>query len=160
MSGAPAPGARPGGLAPSPGGAQAVRLADGADQVGLAVMIADLVRQSLEQKPGKWKDFNGLSSLVAIDVPDAGVTVSLEFLEGSLVVHAGTPGDPDIRITAPAESVLALCMVKIVGGVPHPLHHHNRAVVARILRGEVRIEGLARSPLQLLRLTRLLSVRE
>jgi hypothetical protein len=41
---------------------------------------------------------------------------------------------------------------KIVFGVPHPLHHQNRHLI--------RIEGIPRSPLALLRFTRLVSVRE
>lgn len=135
-------------------------LAPDARDVGLATMLADLVRQSIEQNPKKRVDFDRLDTVIHIHVRDAEVTVSLVFESGRLAVHGGAHGEPRIRISADAEAVLALCMVKIVAGVPHPLHHHNRRLIRMIATGEIRIEGIPRSPLQLLRFTRLVSVRE
>lgn len=136
-----------------------IALAEGAERVGLATMLADLIRQNLAQHPRKWIDFNRLSTVVAIEVRDAEVGVSLEFSMGSLVIHAGVHKGAKIRISADAESVLALCMVKIVTGVPHPLDPHNRRLLKRVLDGEILIVGAPRSTLQLIRFTRLMSVR-
>lgn len=143
---------------PTPGEVP-VTLAPGAERVGLAGMLADLIRQNVEQNPGKRADFERLRSIVQIHVRDADVAATLVFDGGSLIVHGGTWGEADIRITGDVDSVLALCMVKIVRGVPHPLHHHNRALIRRILRGEIRIDGFPRRPAQLLRFTRLMTVR-
>jgi hypothetical protein len=136
-----------------------VTLAPDAEHVGLAGMLADLIRQNVEQNPGKRTDFEKLRTIVYIHVRDAEVATTLVFDGGSLVVHGGAYGEADIRISGDAESILALCMVKIIRGMPHPLHRHNRAIVRRILRGEIRIEGIPRSPGQLLRFTRLMTVR-
>jgi hypothetical protein len=97
---------------------------------------------------------------LSIHVRDAEATVTFPFDRGSLVVHGSARGLPTIRISADAESVLGLCMVKIVRGVPHPLHHHKRVLLARILKGEIRVECIPRSPLQLMRFTGLMSVRD
>ena len=137
-----------------------IHLAPGAQEVGLATMLADLIRQSIEQNPKKRVDFDRLQTAVEIHVRDAEVTVSLVFADGRMTVHGGVHGTPKIRISADAEAVLALCMIKLVGGVPHPLHHHNRRLIRMIVTGEIRIEGVSRSPLALLRFTRLVSVRE
>lgn len=137
-----------------------IALAPDARDVGLAAMLADLIRQSLEQNPRKRVDFDRLDTVIQIHVRDADVTVSLVFETGRLVVHGGACGEPRIRISADAEAVLALCMVKLVAGVPHPLHRHNRRLIRMIATGEIRVEGIPRSPLQLLRFTRLVSVRE
>lgn len=137
-----------------------IHLAPGAHKVGLTTMLADLIRQSVEQNPKKRVDFDRLRIVVEIHVRDADVTVSLAFAAGHLTVRAGAYGTPKIRISADAEAVLALCMVKLVGGIPHPLHHHNRRLIRMIATGEIRIEGIPRSPLALLRFTRLVSVRE
>ncbi len=152
------------GVSGAPAAAPAARipivLAPGAHEVGLATMLADLIRQSMEQNPKKRVDFDRLHTVVHLHVRDAEVTVSLEFEAGRLTVHGGAHGTPKIRIAADAEAVLALCMIKIVGGMPHPLHHHNRRLIRMIATGEIRIEGMPRSPIQLLRFTRLVSVRE
>ena len=137
-----------------------IHLAPGAHEVGLTTMLADLIRQSVEQKPKKRLDFDRLRTVVEIHVRDAEVTVSLEFEGGCLTVHGGMYATPKIRISADAEAVLALCMIKLVGGVPHPLHHHNRRLIRMMATGEIRIEGIPRNPLALLRFARLVSVRE
>ena len=136
-----------------------VTMAPGAERVGLAGMLADLIRQNVEQNPGKRTDFDRLRTIVYIHVRDADVAATLVFDGGSLVVHGGAYGEPDISISGDAESVLALCMVKIVRGMPHPLHRHNRALVRRLLKREISIQGMSRRPAQLLRFTRLMTVR-
>ncbi len=137
-----------------------IELAPDAQGVGLATMLADLIRQTIEQNPGKRVDFDRLHTTVGLHVRDAEVTVTLVFEEGRLTVHGADHGEARIRISADAEAVLALCMVKLVRGVPHPLHHHNRRLLRMIVTGEIRIRGIPRNPLQLLRFTRLVSVRD
>jgi len=141
-------------------GAAPIVLAPDARDVGLASMLGDLIRQSMEQNPRKRVDFERLHTVVYLHVRDAEVGVTLVFENGLLTLHGGAYGEPRIRIAADAEAVLALCMVKLVRGVPHPLHRHNRRLIRMIARGEIRIEGIPRSPLQLLRFTRLVSVRD
>jgi hypothetical protein len=136
-----------------------ITLAPDARDVGLATMLADLIGQSVEQNPAKRRDFDRLDTVIHLHVRDAGVTVSLAFAGGSLTIHGGGHGEPRIRISADAEAVLALCMIKIVAGIPHPLHHHNRKLLRMIATREIHVEGIPRSPLQLLRFARLVSVR-
>lgn len=135
-----------------------ITLAEGAAEVGLATMLADLIAANLEKDPRKWNDFRRLASRFIIDVVDAEVSITLAFSSGALTVHGGAHGEPDVRIATTAELLLALCMLRVVNGVPRPLHRDSRPVIASILRGAVKIGGLGRRPLQLLRFTRLVSV--
>ena len=135
-----------------------IALAAGVENAGLAGMLADLIRQNLEQNPRKRSDFDRLRAVVRISVRDAGVSVTLVFGGGSLVVHGGAFGDPGIRILADAEAVLALCTVRLLFGLPHPFHRGNRAILRRILKGEIRIRLMPGSLSQLLRFMRLMSV--
>jgi len=154
------PGDRPLGGGAGAESAVPIILAPDAHEVGLAGMLADLIRQSIQQNPGKRADFDRLNTVVRIHVRDAEVTVTLVFEGGRLTLHGGARIPARIRISADSDAVLALCMVKLVGGMPHPLHHHNRRLIRMIARGEIHIEGIPRNPLQLLRFTRLVSVRE
>lgn len=135
-----------------------VTLAAGAGEVGLAVMLADLIRQNLEQKPGKWRDFLRLDSLISLEARDAEVAVTLAFSRGSLTIHGGIHGTPAIRISATAEALLGLAAVKIVGGLPFLFGPQGRWLRAGLLSGQVKIAGLLRKPAQLVRFTRLVSV--
>ena len=59
-----------------------VDLAPGAEENGLATMLADLVRQNLQAKPHKRADFNALDGTVAIVADDADVSLTLRFARG------------------------------------------------------------------------------
>lgn len=135
-----------------------VRLAEGADEVGLAVMLADLIRQNLEQRPRKWTDFDKLDSLISLEALDAEVAITLSFARGTLTVHGGIHGAPGIRISASAEALLGLAAVRIVGGLPFLFGPEGRGLRTGLLTGQVKIGGLLRKPAQLIRFTRLMSV--
>jgi hypothetical protein len=135
-----------------------IRLAAGAEEVGLAVMLADLIRQNLEQNPRKEPDFGKLDAVIAVEVPDVEVAVTLEFLRGSLVVHGGLADSPQLLIQAGARNLLALPLVKIWARMPNILSSDSRILRNGLLSGEVKIRGMFRHPLKLLRFTRLISV--
>ena len=135
-----------------------IELAAGAERIGLATMLADLIRQNLEQEPRKRADFQRLSTSVFIDVIDANVSITLAFAGGALMVHAGSYGQPRIRIATTASVLLGLCMLKVVNGIPRPLHPDSRALVRHMLSGDVKITGIPRNPLQMLHFARLMSV--
>jgi hypothetical protein len=134
-----------------------IRLAPGAENVGLAVMLADLIRQNLEQNPGKWADFDRLDALVCLEARDADVTVTLVFAHGTLIIHEGC-GNSVIRISAAAKALLALPAVRIVAGFPYLFGSRGRGLRRGLLSGRVRIAGMLLRPVQLIRFTRLISV--
>jgi len=135
-----------------------VRLAENAQEVGLAAMIVDLIRANLEQNPGKWADLVRLDGPVSLDAVDAGVSVTLAFQGGTLIVHEGIRGSPYIRISASAEALLGLAAVKIRAGLPFLFGRDGRGLRRRLFTGQVRIAGAFRRPIQLIRFTRLMSV--
>ncbi len=137
--------------------AEVITLAEGAESVGLAVMLADLIRQNLEQNPGKWQDFDRLDARICLEAHDADVTVTLAFSRGRLVIH-GNCGSPAIHISATAEALLTLPVVRIVAGLPHLFGQHGRGLRRGLATGQVRISGIFLRPIQLVRFTRLMSV--
>lgn len=135
-----------------------IRLAPGAEEIGLASMLAELIRQNLEQKPHKRADFDKLDTVVSIEARDAEVTITLEFRRGSLVVHGGVHGRPAITIVTDSETVLKLSLASIVCGLPNFLDAGGREMLQKMRRGELKITGMLGSPVQLVRMTRLMSV--
>ena len=79
-----------------------VVLAPSAGDNGLAIMLADLLRQNLEAKPHKIADFAALDARVSIVADDADVALTLVFDRGRLTVHDGIVGIPDVTIRGPS----------------------------------------------------------
>ena len=69
-------------------------LAPDAERNGLATMLASLVRQNLDDRPDKRPSFARLRGRVTIVAEDIGVTLTLSFEGGRLVVHDGFAGIP------------------------------------------------------------------
>jgi hypothetical protein len=135
-----------------------ITLAPGTEDAGLAGMLAALLKQNLEQNPGRRRDFDRLAATVAIEARDAEVTITLEFLRGSLVVHAGVLGAPQISIAADSATVLALSSLRIRGGLPVLFDQGGRALLRKFFAGDLTIRGLLAHLPSLLRVTRLMSV--
>ncbi len=101
-----------------------IELAPGAEENGLATMLADLVRQNLAAKPHKRADFDALHGLVAIVADDADVALTLSFSAGSsggLTIHDGIVGIPDVTIRGPADTIIALSNMPLWGKLGLPI---------------------------------------
>ena len=104
-------------------------LAPGAEENGLAIMLGDLVRQNLEAKPNKMADFDALEGRVSIVADDADVALTLVFerrAAGSLTIHDGIVGIPDVTIRGPSEAILALSNMPLATPIRPPAAEPGR----------------------------------
>jgi hypothetical protein len=143
-----------------------IELAPGADDNGLATMLADLVRQNLDAKPHKKADFDALAGSVCIVADDAEVALTLRFDGGRLTIHDGIVGIPDVTIRGCADTILALSNMPLTTplGLPFPDPRDKealavvRSVVQAMRGGRFHIYGMAFHLPLLMRLTRVMSV--
>jgi len=144
-----------------------VQLAPGTEDNGLAMMLADLVRQNLEAKPHKQGDFAALRGSVSIVADDADVALTMRFERGGkLTIHDGIVGIPDITIRGPSEAVLALSNMPLATrlGLPIPDPRNPEAVkTMRLLMGAMRdgslhVYGIAFHLPLVMKLTRVMSI--
>jgi len=144
----------------------AIELAPGAEENGLAMMLADLVRQNLDAKPHKKGDFDALLGSVSIVADDAEVALTLRFEGGRLRIHDGIVGIPDVTIRGSADTILALSNMPLTTplGLPIPSPRDReavktvRSVVEAMRGGKFHIYGLAFHLPMLMRLTRVMSI--
>lgn len=151
-----------------------IALAPGAENNGLATMLAELLRQNLETKPHKRKDFDALDGSVALIADDADVALTLSFTSGlrgagrgeggRLVLHDGIKGVPDVAVRGSADSIMAMSNVPLTRslGLPLPTDRTGLEVVRGMVRaswtGELKIYGMLGNIGLLSRLTRVMSV--
>jgi hypothetical protein len=138
--------------------APVILLDEGAKDVGLADMVFHLIRQNLEQKPHRRGSFRALDSNVTIMARDIDITVTLVFEKGKLTIYNGIVGKTDLKIIADHDAILGLCLFNICMGLPNYFDSNGRAILKRLLLGNLRIEGMLRRPLQLTHLTKVFSV--
>ena len=133
-------------------------LDEGAKDVGLADMVFNLIRQNLEQKPHKLSSFRALHSNVVIAARDIDITITLVFSSGELKIYNGIAGKADLKIIADHDAILTLSLINIFMGLPNYFDATGRDVLKKLLRGNLKIEGLLKHPLQLVHLTKIFSV--
>ncbi len=116
-----------------------VVLAPGAENNGLASMLAELLRQNLESKPHKLRDFNAMNGRFAIVAEDAEVAMTLHFQSGTLTVHDGIVGFPDVTVRGSSDIIIALSNMPLHFGFPVPDPRNPGEVdVAKQVMGEMR----------------------
>ncbi len=137
-----------------------VVLGEGADENGFAIMIRDLLSQNVEDHQSKARALAGLGGRVAIVVEDAGVAITLNFEEPTVVVHDGIVGIPDVTIRATSERVTQMSLIELLPriGLPDPRGEVATQIMHASKKGEVQMYGALRHPGTVLRLTEVLSV--
>lgn len=150
--------------------APSIELAPGADANAFASMLADLVRQNLESKPHKVRDFDLLDGTVALVADDADVALTMEFraggrgARGRLTLHDGIKGVPDVAVRGSADAIMAMSNVPLTRplGLPVPTDRPGLDVLRGMVRasftGELKIYGMVGNFGLLSRLTRVMSV--
>jgi hypothetical protein len=144
----------------------AIELAAGAEDNGLAGMLADLVRQNLEAKPQKRGDFDALSGSFSIVAEDAEVALTLRFDRGKLTIYDGIVGIPDVTIRGSSDTIMALSNMPLLGklGLPVPDPRDKagvavaRGVMDAMRNGSFHVYGMFFHLPMLMRLTRVMSV--
>jgi hypothetical protein len=143
-----------------------IELAPGAEDNGLATMLADLVRQNLDAKPHKKGDFEALDGAVSIVADDADVALTLRFDGGKLTIHDGIVGIPDLTIRGPSDVIMALSNMPLSTPLALPIpsprdkdaKEVTKTVMAAMRAGKFHIYGAAFHLPLLMRLTRVMSV--
>jgi hypothetical protein len=135
-----------------------IQLAEGAEEIGLAVMLKDLLLQNLTEHPHKLSDFQKLSIPIGLTVSDADLALTLAFDGTGLTVFPGIRGVPGLNITAEAQTVMDLSNVRIKWGLPHYFDEPGQAVLAAMRQGRLKIRGMLMHFPSLVRLSRVMSV--
>jgi hypothetical protein len=133
-----------------------VALAD-AQPNGLAEMLARLIESNLERDPRRASLLR--PAVVELEAPDAGVAATVRLSPGRVEVSNGRANpSAHVRIRAGSRDLLDLSAAPLRLGLPDALRREGRTVLARVLRGRVRISGLVGHPVVVSRFSRLLSV--
>ena len=128
----------------------------GSEPSGLAAMVGELIEQNLVRVPERRALLR--PSVAVLDAPDADVAVFLRIAAGEVRVGDGDVPDAHLRIRADSGRLLDLTTTPLRFGLPDLFRPEGRAIVGDLLARRLRIGGLARHPLQLARLTELLSI--
>lgn len=135
-----------------------IDLAEGAEDIGLAVMLKDLLTQNLAERPHKISDFEKLNLPVGLTISDADLALTMAFEKSGLTIYPGIRGVPALNITAEAETVMDLSNVRIKWGLPHYFDEPGQAVLSAMREGRLKIKGLLIHFPSLVRLSRIMSV--
>ncbi len=125
---------------------------------GLGAMLADLVRGNLDADPSRARLLRGVTGTINIRARDAEVEIGMEFRDGRLHVR-GTPFTaPRLSIETDADTLMGMSTVPLRFGMPDVGHADGRAVVQKMLRGNLKVRGMLRGMPLMVRLQKLLSV--
>ena len=130
---------------------------DDAEPNGLASMIGGLVEANLAAHPERARLLRR-PAVVAIVALDADVACTVRLSPGMVAVVNGPTGAPAVVVRADTTTLAELTATPLRLGYPDPFTAPGRAVVAKLLRGDLKVRGLLRHPILVSRLTRLLSV--
>ena len=136
-----------------------IKLAPGAEENAMAVMLGDMIKANITNNPAKVKDFNKLMGNVWLTATDAGVEMTLEFNKGSLTIHDGKYGKPIIQIATDSMTLMELANINIKMGLPYYFDKTGMEVIKKLMKKELVIKGLITRTIPLTHLTKIMSVK-
>jgi len=136
-----------------------IKLAPGAEENAMAVMLGDMIKANITNNPAKVKDFNKLEGNVWLTATDAGVEMTLEFNKGSLTIHDGKYGKPIIQIATDSMTLMELANINIKMGLPYYFDKAGMEVIKKLMKKELVIKGLITHTIPLTHLTKIMSVK-
>ena len=136
-----------------------IKLAPGAEENAMAMMLGDMIKTNITNNPAKVKDFNKLEGNVWLTATDAGVEMTLEFNKGSLTIHDGKYGKPIIQIATDSMTLMELANINIKMGLPYYFDKTGMEVIKKLMKKELVIKGLITRTIPLTHLTKIMSVK-
>lgn len=124
-------------------------------------MMAQLLRQNLDDHPAKQRVAIRLEGTVAIVVSDLDTGVTLVCHRGHITFHPGIHGIPDATIRAPSEWITKMSLVELTNTpirIPDPRGAVAKEIAEAEKQGIVRTFASPLATLLLLRLTEVLSI--
>ena len=137
-----------------------VEYTDGDDASAFAMMLGGLIESNVTSRPGKRADFDTLKARVGVHINDIDESVTLDFRGGKLKVSNGLKRDRKLTIRTDADTVMMLSNLAIGPfGLPIYVDTVGRGIVAKLLTGGLKIDGMLTNIPTLNQVTRVFSVR-
>lgn len=108
---------------------------------------------NLLKDPGKLRILDKLDLVVAIDPPDhPDSTLTINFSSGQVILEEGIAPDTDIRLRCEPAVMMKLTRVPAgTAAVKFMRMHEGKALIARMRSGDLKIKGIVRHPLGMMR---------
>ena len=136
-----------------------IELGKGTPDEGFPSMLAELLRQNLADHESKRRTFQKMVGRVSLIATDIDVSATLHFMGGSLRVHNGVVGIPDVTIRAPSDAFTKMSLIEIGRfGLPKLSSPVVKELRASMKAHEIDGHGMASNLPLLMRLTRVMSV--
>jgi hypothetical protein len=135
-----------------------INLSEGAPEIGLAVMLRDLLVQNIEQHPHKMTDFKKLNISIGLEVSDAEITLTLEFANNRLTIQPGIINQPKLNITADSATIMNLSNQKMKWGLPYYFDETGKEIMAAMKSKRLTVRGMVTHFPSLIRFSRVMSV--
>jgi hypothetical protein len=135
-----------------------IYLSEGAPEIGLAVMLRDLIVQNIEQNPHKMTDFKKLNISVGLEVSDVDIKLTLEFADNTLTILPGIKDQAKLNITTDSATIMNLSNQKIKWGLPYYFDETGREIMAAMKSKRLKVRGMVTHFPSLIRFSRVMSV--
>lgn len=136
-----------------------ISMAPGAEEAGMASMLAEMIKTNLKDKPDRIKDFNKLNGTIWITAEDAGVEMSMKFANGSLTVYSDKVGKPMLEISTDSGTLMDLANISIRYGMPYYFDDVGKMVITKLFKRELKIKGMFPHIGALTHMTKIMSVK-
>lgn len=119
-----------------------INIKDDAKEIGLAELIASLIRENCLHNRKKARIFSRLLGMVKITATDADVSIILEFNKGNLTIKDGTNIPVPFEVIASSENIINLSNIRLFLSYPILISREGIETIKAALNGKIAIKRI------------------
>ncbi len=137
-----------------------ITVARGSEENAMAEMLSNLLAQNVAQSKVKEAILEAMHTVVAIHIEDIDVSLTLDFHWGDLTIHSGIVKPPKIIVKTDSAYVLDLSNMSVRFGLPNFFDEKGKEILRNIWSRKVKLLAAPWHLLDVVRLTRVMSINE
>ena len=137
-----------------------IEIAKGSEDSAMAGMLGNLLEENIAHSPVKETLFRAMRTVVVLHIEDIGLSLTMEFRNGHLVLYDGAVLPPKITIRTESAHVMELSGVSIRFGLPYLLDEKGKEILKIMWAGKLKMSVMPWNILDVIRLTRIMSIQD
>jgi hypothetical protein len=137
-----------------------ITIARGSEENAMAEMLRNLLVQNIAQSRVREAIFDAMNTVVAIHIQDIEVSLTLDFHLGKLTIYDRVAKRPKITVRTESAYVLDLSNISIRFGLPNFFDDKGKEILKNMVSGKIKLLAAPWNFLDVIRLTRVMSINE
>lgn len=135
-----------------------VQIAKGSENCTMAGLLCNIFQNNIYSSEKKNLIFLSLTTVVSVYLTDVGVSITMDFNKGDLLIYEGNIKEPKIKIQTESSYIIKLSNINIKFGLPWLFDASGIDILRNIFERKYKFTSKPSELMNVIKLTKIMSV--